>query len=165
MTFSRVTLAGVVASQPEKRFTPNNTAVTSFELQVTPPARGSNQPQPYTLLVTCWARTAETVAEQVQMGATVLVEGRLQTKVDAQADGTQKKTFEIDAQQVVVVNGSMFNTGADQNIGGGATVAPQPMQQQPMQQPMMAGGGMPPQQQPMAAPPQQPAYTDDDIPF
>lgn len=169
MTFSRVSIAGVVASQPEKRFTPNNTAVTSFTLQVTPPPRGQMEAQPYTLLVTCWARTAESVAETVQPGATVLVEGRLLTKTDAQPDGAQKKTLEIEAQQIVIVNGTMTTTGIEQTIGGGAGAPAPAAPGMTMAAPMPAAA---PQYQQQTSPPPAmapagpvPAYTDDDIPF
>ncbi len=160
MTFARATLSGTVASQPEKRFTQNNTAVTSFMLEITPPPRGNAPSNPYQVKITCWARLAETVAETVQHGQTVLVEGRLQAVTETTPDGTNKKSFEIEAGQVSIVTGQLQDVVAAAAMGGN-TAAPAPAQPQQAAQPQMAMAG----NAPAPAASAQPAFTEDDIPF
>lgn len=158
MTFARATLAGVVASAPEKRFTNNNTAVTSFMLQITPPARGNAEPVPYLIKVTCWARLAETVAESVQQGQMILAEGRLLAQTETLPDGNNKKSFEIEAGQVSVVSGQLHDVvpGAGMVSASGSNYSPAPSAA-PAPQPAMTGAS--------SAPAPQSSFTEDDIPF
>ena len=178
MSLAKVMLSGTVTSDPEKRFTPNNNVtVTTFNLTVTPPQRAgatgpaANNNQPFTIRVTCWRQLADAVAEQIQKGEEVLVEGKLMLNSFQSQEGVQKKNFEIEAatieklpgasQPILVAaaaagNGESRSSGA--GTGGGARYATQP------------SGNMP--AAPQAQPPEsfqgfssEELLTEDDIPF
>ncbi len=94
MSFSKATVTGTVQTEPEKRFTPNNTAVTNFLIQV--PASTKNE-APFQVRVTCWRMLAE-AATQLNKGETIVVDGRLQVNQYENTSGLTKRMYEIDAQ-------------------------------------------------------------------
>lgn len=102
MSFAKVVLSGTVASEPEKRFTPNNHAVTSFYLSVETMGTGGRQGnnEPFTVKITCWRNLAEAATTQLQKGDSVLVEGKLLLNSFQTQEGVQKKLFEIEANTI-----------------------------------------------------------------
>jgi single-strand DNA-binding protein len=103
VSFAKVVISGTLSSEPEKRFTPNNHAVTSFYLVVENPVTSSKPGaanEPFTVKVTCWRNLAEAVVTQLQKGDNVLVEGKLILNSFQGQDGVQKKVFEIDANSL-----------------------------------------------------------------
>ena len=85
-------------SDPEKRFTPNNHAVTSFNIAVANPNFKSEEP--VVVKVTCWRNLAEAVTEQVQRGEEILLEGRLMINTFQTQEGVQKRNYEIEAASI-----------------------------------------------------------------
>ncbi|MEB3245250.1 MAG: single-stranded DNA-binding protein [Vampirovibrionales bacterium] len=154
MSLARVSLLGQVEKAPETRFTNNqNVPVCNLSLLV-PAAPGSKMAQPFSIKVICWRGLASAVAEQVQAGQSVWVEGRLQLNSYQTPEGVTKKSFEIEATQVSVIDGAMIP------VIPSATGAPG--QAAPQRQPAMASTA--------AAAPMAPASADlfdsaDDIPF
>jgi len=114
MSVSRIQIAGQVGSAPEKRFTPNNTAVVTFALLIPASGRANATDEPASVPVTCWGRLAESVSESLQPGQSILVDGRLQLDTLQTPDGTPKKAFAIEATTVY------RTTGPVELIGGGA---------------------------------------------
>ncbi|HEY9688263.1 MAG TPA: single-stranded DNA-binding protein [Coleofasciculaceae cyanobacterium] len=102
MSFAKVVISGTLTGDPEKRFTPNNHAVTSFTLSAentgSPNRAGANEP--FFLRVTCWRNLAEAVTTQLHKGDYVLVEGKLMMNSFQAQDGTQKKVFEVEAASI-----------------------------------------------------------------
>lgn len=108
MSFAKVVITGTLTSDPEKRFTPNNHAVTSFNIQVENPVTSSKAGavnEPFTVKVTCWRNLAEAVEAQLHKGDEVLVEGKLILNSFQAQDGSQKKVFEIDANSIDKLQG------------------------------------------------------------
>jgi single-strand DNA-binding protein len=143
MSFAKISIAGTLSTAPEKRFTPNNIAVTVLTIQL-PPALKMGQAAPKAdvpaslLKVVCWRNLAD-VAEPLPVGQVVLVEGRLQLNTLQLQDGTKKKVFEVDASNLFLLPSlpeqlRPVSTGA--NAGGGNSYAP--AQQQASQQPSTA---------------------------
>lgn len=102
MSFAKVVISGTLTSDPEKRFTPNNNAVTSFTLaaeNVGSPNR-NGVGEPFFIRVTCWRNLAEAVTTQLHKGDHVLVEGKLMMNSFQAQDGTQKKLFEVEAATI-----------------------------------------------------------------
>jgi single-stranded DNA-binding protein len=96
---------GVLHKDPEKRFTPNNVAVTVLVLSV--PQYNANKGvanDHFFLKVTCWRNLAEQ-ATQLQAGQTVLVEGKLMMNQFNAPDGTPRKQFELEASQLMLAPG------------------------------------------------------------
>lgn len=101
MSFAKATLSGTLVSEPEKRFTPNNIAVTSFNIQVENPAIGAKAvtSEPFLVKVTCWRNLAEAVTV-LQKGDSILVDGKLIMNSFQTQEGVQKKLFEVEASTV-----------------------------------------------------------------
>lgn len=104
MSFAKATITGTVVSDPEKRFTPNNHAVTSFNISAENPPVGSRPAEPFTLKVTCWRNLGEAVTV-LQKGDSVLVDGKLILNAFQAQDGSQKKQFELEANSVERIPG------------------------------------------------------------
>ncbi|MEB3205812.1 MAG: single-stranded DNA-binding protein [Vampirovibrionales bacterium] len=147
MSLARVSVMGTVEKAPETRFTTNqNVPVCNLILRVASSGKStSGQPSPtFMLRVNCWRNLAASVSEQVEAGQTVWVEGRLILNSFQTPEGLQKKSFEVEASQVVVISGGV-NPVVPQAITGGpaatATMAQQPASKQ--QPPAMAAVSAP----------------------
>jgi single-strand DNA-binding protein len=98
LSFAKVILSGEVVQEPEKRFTPNDHVVCSFNMMVPDPGSLSGkQNEPFLVKVTCWRNLAEAASEQLNKGDAILVEGKLIINSFQTPEGVQKKLFEIDA--------------------------------------------------------------------
>jgi single-stranded DNA-binding protein len=99
MSFARISLAGTLLQAPEKRFTPNNIAVSVLQVSVPMPPRRNQATPNLVVKVLCWRNLAEAVTA-LPAGSVVHIEGRLQIASVTTPEGTPKKMFEVDAQQV-----------------------------------------------------------------
>lgn len=124
--FHKVVLLGNVGRDPELRFTPAGQAVTNLSVATNRAytgSDGSKVEETVWFRVTCWGKLAETVAQYVKKGRTVLVEGRLipdatgNPKIWNRADGTPGASFEINAQTVRFVGGRPGNGNGDADNG------------------------------------------------
>ena len=98
MTLAKIFVTGKVVKNPEKRFTQNDLAITSFTIDV--------NPQDESLVrVFTMGNLADTVEQTVKMGDSVIVEGRLQTNTFKTTSGKDKKIFEINASTVEKITG------------------------------------------------------------
>ena len=99
MTLAKIFVTGKVVKNPEKRFTQNDLAITSFTIDV--------NPQDESLVrVFTMGNLADTVEQTIKMGDSVIVEGRLQTNTFKTTNGKDKKIFEINASTVEKISGS-----------------------------------------------------------
>jgi single-strand DNA-binding protein len=172
MSLAKAMLVGIIVSDVEKRFTPNNnTAVTSFQLSVQAPGR-MGPPDPsvtFTVQVSCWRQLAEVASEQLAKGDAVMVEGKLMLQSYQTPDGVAKKSYEVEAASVSKLSGLPIplyippagnGSGAPQS-GGGMQPQSYPQAQQPQyaqsqqaypqQQPQQYGYAQPQKQAPVAA--------------
>lgn len=123
MSFAKATLSGTLTSEPEKRFTPNNHAVTSFNISVDNPAMGNKgvASEPFLVKVTCWRNLAEAVTV-LQKGDSILVDGKLIMNSFQTQEGVQKKLFELEASTIDRLPGKpepiMAAAGEGQASGG-----------------------------------------------
>lgn len=148
MSFAKISIAGTLSSAPEKRFTPNNVAVTVLTLQLPPALKmGQTAAKPDApasmLKVVCWRNLAD-VAEPLPVGQVVLVEGRLQLNTIQQQDGTKKKVFEVDASNLFLLPSLPEQLRPVATGGGGATSAPaaaRPSQPAAAATPVASGNG------------------------
>jgi single-strand DNA-binding protein len=106
VSFAKATLSGTLTSEPEKRFTPNNHAVTSFNISVENPAIGTKAvaSEPFLVKVTCWRNLAEAVTV-LQKGDCILVDGKLIMNSYQTQEGVQKKLFELEANNIDKLSG------------------------------------------------------------
>jgi len=99
MSLAKAVVTGTLYRAPEKRFTQNNIAVSSFVLNI-----GEREEM---LIRVISRRTGlDEIVSGLNKGDKVLVEGRLQTAAVKMDDGTEKRIFEIDAATIEPFNGS-----------------------------------------------------------
>ena len=99
-----VNIVGNVTRDPELRFTPSGQAVANFGVAVN--RRWQNrQTQEWEEAVsffdvTCWGQLAENVAESIQKGTRVVVDGRLDQRSWETEQGDKRSKVEIVADEV-----------------------------------------------------------------
>ncbi|MCL2543900.1 MAG: single-stranded DNA-binding protein [Nocardioidaceae bacterium] len=100
-----ITVVGNLVDDPELRFTPSGAAVANFRIASTPRTfdRQSNEwKDGDALFLSCavWRQMAENVAESLQKGMRVVVQGRLKSRQYETREGEKRTAFEIDVDEV-----------------------------------------------------------------
>lgn len=100
-----ITLVGNLVEDPELRFTPSGVAVAKFRLASTPRTfdRQANEWRDgESLFLTCnvWRQPAENVAESLQRGMRVIVQGRLRQRSYETREGEKRTVFEVEVDEV-----------------------------------------------------------------
>jgi single-strand DNA-binding protein len=100
-----ITVAGNLVDDPELRFTPSGAAVAKFRVASTPRYmdRQTNEwKDGDSLFLTCnvWRQAAEHVAESLQRGMRVIVQGRLRQRSYETKEGEKRTVFEIEVDEV-----------------------------------------------------------------
>jgi single-strand DNA-binding protein len=100
-----ITVVGNLVDDPELRFTPSGAAVANFRIASTPRQfdRQTNEwKDGDALFLTCsvWRQAAENVAESLQRGMRVVVQGRLKSRQYETREGEKRTVFEIDVDEV-----------------------------------------------------------------
>lgn len=100
-----ITVVGNLTSDPELRFTPNGAAVANFTVASTPRIfdRASNEfKDGETLFLRCsvWREMGENVAESLQRGTRVIVQGRLKSRSFETKEGEKRTVMELDVDEV-----------------------------------------------------------------
>ena len=114
--YQKLIIVGNLGSDPEMRYLPNGTAVTSFSVATSRRWNDSQTGQPVEettwLKVSVWGKQAETCNQYLAKGRKVLVEGTLtcdpQTggpKLFTKRDGTAGAAFELRADNVKFLSG------------------------------------------------------------
>lgn len=103
MTLAKIVVSGKVTKSPEKRFTQNNVAITSFVMDI--------NPQEETIVrVMALGNLAEKVAQEVSIGDEVIVDGRPQIETVKAASGKEKRVIEINASSIEKLGASSNTT-------------------------------------------------------
>src|SRR5262245_33467359 len=100
-----VTVVGNLTADPELRFTPSGAAVASFTIASTPRTfdRNTNEwKDGEALFLRCsiWRQAAEHVAESLQKGARVIVQGRLKQRSFETREGEKRTVIELDVDEI-----------------------------------------------------------------
>ncbi|MFG2946674.1 single-stranded DNA-binding protein [Streptomyces adustus] len=100
-----ITVVGNLVEDPELRFTPSGAAVAKFRVASTPRTfdRQTNEwKDGESLFLTCsvWRQAAENVAESLQKGMRVIVQGRLKQRSYEDRDGVKRTVYELDVEEV-----------------------------------------------------------------
>lgn len=112
--FHTIIIAGNVGRDPEMRYTPSGSPVTSFSVATSRSYRSRDgQPVKETVWfrVTCWNKLAEFANNFVRKGRKVLIEGRLVAdnatggpRVFTRGDGTAGASFEVNASSLQMLD-------------------------------------------------------------
>ena len=100
-----INVVGNLTSDPALRFTPSGAAVANFTVASTPRTfdRQANEwKDGDTMFLPCavWRQYAENVAESLQKGMRVIVQGRLKSRQYETREGEKRTVFEIDVEEV-----------------------------------------------------------------
>ncbi|MER5201550.1 single-stranded DNA-binding protein [Streptomyces sp. NPDC002825] len=100
-----ITVVGNLVDDPELRFTPSGAAVAKFRIASTPRTfdRQTNEwKDGESLFLTCsvWRQAAENVAESLQRGMRVVVQGRLKQRSYEDREGVKRTVYELDVEEV-----------------------------------------------------------------
>jgi single-strand DNA-binding protein len=100
-----ITVVGNLVDDPELRFTPSGAAVAKFRVASTPRTfdRQTNEwKDGESLFLTCsvWRQAAENVAESLQRGMRVIVQGRLKQRSYETTQGEKRTVYELDVDEV-----------------------------------------------------------------
>ena len=137
--YQRIMIVGRLGKDPEMRYMPDGTALTSFSVATDRrwTDKGTGQPVQETtwFRVTARGRQAETTNQYLTKGSMVLVEGHLRPdpqtggpKLWTGQDGTVRASFEIMAENVRFLSsrgdtGGSSSSYADEPQGGGKQAA------------------------------------------
>ena len=98
---NNVVLVGRLANDPEMKYTPSGMPVTTFRLAVDRGRKSeSGESQTDWLNVVCFQKTAEFVAQYMDKGAMIGLEGRVQSRTWEGQDGRRNYAVEIVANRV-----------------------------------------------------------------
>ncbi|CAM5509339.1 single-stranded DNA-binding protein 2 [Streptomyces avidinii] len=100
-----ITVVGNLVDDPELRFTPSGAAVAKFRVASTPRTfdKQTNEwKDGESLFLTCsvWRQAAENVAESLQRGMRVIVQGRLKQRSYEDREGVKRTVYELDVDEV-----------------------------------------------------------------
>jgi len=100
-----ITLVGNLVDDPELRFTPSGAAVAKFRIASTPrflDKQTNEWKDGESLFLTCnvWRQAAENVAESLQRGMRVIVQGRLKQRSYETKEGEKRTVYEVEVDEV-----------------------------------------------------------------
>ena len=100
-----ITIVGNLVDDPELRFTPSGAAVATFRVASTPRYldKATNEwKDGDSLFLSCnvWRQAAENVAESLQRGMRVIIQGRLKQRSYETKEGEKRTVFEIEVDEV-----------------------------------------------------------------
>ncbi|PVC80550.1 single-stranded DNA-binding protein [Streptomyces sp. CS090A] len=101
-----ITVVGNLVDDPELRFTPSGAAVAKFRVASVPRTFNKEtnawEDAKDGLFLTCsvWRQAAEHVAESLQRGMRVIVQGRLKQRSYEDREGVKRTVYELDVDEV-----------------------------------------------------------------
>src|SRR5579864_3758815 len=102
---TQITITGNLVDDPELRFTPAGQPVAKFRVASTPRFRDNATGEwkdGDSLFLSCnvWRQAAENVAESLQRGMRVIVQGRLKQRTYDDREGDKRTVYELDVDEV-----------------------------------------------------------------
>jgi len=100
MTIAKAVVTGIIYRAPEKRFTSNDVAISTFVLDI-------GEKEETLIRIISKKNVLDDCVSSLNKGDKVLVEGRLQIATAKMEDGSERKIFEIDANDIEKMGGSV----------------------------------------------------------
>ena len=126
---NKVVLIGRLTKDPELKFTPIGTAVTTFTLAVEKRFKKEGQPQADFIPIVVWGKTGESVANYKKKGALISVAGRIEIRSYETKDGIKRYVTEVIADEVSFLDwennqqGQAYGNGIPGNYFGNGNMA------------------------------------------
>jgi single-strand DNA-binding protein len=116
---NRIVLIGRLVADPQLRYTQSGIAVTNFRIAVDRPFTNQQGERETDFIdIVCWRKLAETVANHLNKGRLVAVDGRLQIR-QYEWEGQRRQAAEVYADDIRFLD--------SRRDGGGASQAPAPV--------------------------------------
>jgi single-strand DNA-binding protein len=122
MAYQKLIIVGNLGRDPEMRYTPDGTPVTTLSVATNRKWNnpdGSQGEETAWFRVTCWRKTAEIAAQYLTKGRQVMIEGRLSPdratggpRIWTRQDGTAAASYEMTADRLVLLSGRGDTAGA-----------------------------------------------------
>jgi single-strand DNA-binding protein len=119
-----VHLVGRLGQAPELRYTPEGHAVTRFSLATDRASRAGAEPATDWHQVICWRKLAEFAGEYLAKGRLVAVTGHLTYRTWEDRDGQRRRTAEIVATEVVLLDRRPDGAARDAEPSAGPADSP-----------------------------------------
>ena len=112
---NKVILIGRAVFDPQMRYTPNGTAVTSFTLaNNSSHGSGDNKKESVSYFdCVAWSKAAEIITEYLKKGKQILITGRLNQRSWKDSDGNNKSKIEIVVEEFQFIGGKDDSTKSD----------------------------------------------------
>jgi single-strand DNA-binding protein len=124
-SLNRATLIGNVTRDPEVKYTPQGTAVVSFSIATNRSWKtesGEMKDAAEFHRIVAWDKLAEICGQLLKKGTRVFVEGRIQTRKWAGADGVDKYMTEIVITDMMLLDKRGDGEGESYSSSGGIEV-------------------------------------------
>ncbi|HLG71317.1 MAG TPA: single-stranded DNA-binding protein [Chloroflexota bacterium] len=129
-SLNKCMIIGNLGRDPEMRYTPQGTAVTSFSVAVSRSFNsrdGEQQEETDWFRVTAWNKLAEIANQYLTKGQRVYVEGRVSMRMWDGNDGQKHGSLELTASDLMMLSakgemaavGAGVGSGRDEAFGGG----------------------------------------------
>ncbi len=102
MTIAKAVVTGTIYRTPEKRFTSNDIAISTFVMDI-------GERDETLIRIISKKNALDGVVSSFNKGDKVLVEGRLQIANAKMEDGSERKIYEIDANTIEKMDGSTIS--------------------------------------------------------
>lgn len=137
--FNKVILIGNLTKDPELRYTPQGTAVSTIRIAVNSKYKQSDDIKSETLFIdiVVFGKQAESCSQYLSKGRSVLVEGRLQER-RWESDGQQRSKMEVIASTVRFLSkksGLQEETGDSSDLSADAQAGSLPPEETTDQEP------------------------------
>jgi single-strand DNA-binding protein len=118
---NKVLLIGNLGRDPEMKYTPQGTPITTFTMAVTRRVKSGEDWRDETewFRIVAWQKLAEQCNEYLRKGSKVYIEGRLQTREWQGQDGQPRQTVEVVANEMLILDSRQNGPGGP-GAGAGA---------------------------------------------
>jgi single-strand DNA-binding protein len=126
---NKMMVIGNVGTDPEMRYTPNGSPVTSFRIATSRSYSGQDgerKQETEWFTVVAWSSLAEQVNQYLSKGQRAFVEGRLHSNTFQGNDGQSRFTNEIIASRIIFLDRAGGGEQGGAEFGGGGTAAADP---------------------------------------
>lgn len=128
---NRVVLVGRITRDIELRKTPNGASVVSFTVACNRRSKQEGQPDADFINCVAWNRVADLMAQYLNKGALIGVEGRIQTRSYDDKDGKRVYVTEVVAESVQFLESRNASQGQQQSYQPQSQSYSQPASSQP----------------------------------
>ena len=111
MAINQITIEGNVGTEPERKFTQDETLVT-FSLAHTPWSKAKGVGETIWFRVTFWERRADSVMDNVNKGDKILVIGTFKQSTYTDKEGNTKTSLDITGSEFAILPRGVKNQAA-----------------------------------------------------